>query len=111
MCGSRGSLGSWPWARTWSRGRFRRGAPSACATPAELVEDVVVDPQGKTVQVRLAQKQLRPFSVTLIGFYPRPAGPAVKPGLEEATLDLPRPAAWGLDRGGEGERRAPAAGG
>jgi hypothetical protein len=58
------------------------------ASPAELVEEVEVkeaDPQRRVAQIKLAQKQFRPFSVTLPGLY-RLAGNA-----QQATLVLPRP--------------------
>jgi hypothetical protein len=74
------------------------------ATPVSIVEDVTFDAANRTAQVRLAQKQAGPFSVTLTGFYPRPKSGGARPGREETTLELPRPAAWGLDRG-EGDRR------
>src|SRR5262249_10913647 len=76
------------------------------ATPVDLVEDVFLDPKTRTAQVRLAQKQSGPFSITLTGFYPRPKGGAAHPGPEEATLELPHPVAWGFERAGE--RRSPA---
>src|SRR5205807_5666390 len=63
------------------------------ATPVSVVEDVVLDPESRTAQVRLAQKQAGPFSVTLTGFYPRPKATAARPGKEDTALELPRPVA------------------
>ncbi len=55
-------------------------------TPADLFEpDVVLDPQTHLAQLRLAQKQVRPFSVTLVGWY------SVQAGQREAALELPYP--------------------
>lgn len=71
------------------------------ATPSEIVEDVVIDSQAHTGQIKLAQKQSRPFSVTLTGSY------AVHSGRQEAVLELPRPLAWSLDRGVRPEQELP----
>lgn len=62
------------------------------ALPAELVQDVVIDPQKQTAQIKLAQKQFRPFSVTL------PALIALPAGSQHVSLELPRPLHT-LDRG------------
>ncbi len=65
----------------------------AGATPAELVEDVVIDAQKHTALVRLAQKQLRSFSISLSGSLPGPAA-----GEREALVELPHALAWGAER-------------
>jgi hypothetical protein len=67
------------------------------ATPAEIVEDVVPDPLKQTTQVKLAHKQIRPFVVTLVGWFRTPAS------TEEASLDLVRPLTWSVERGSSGE--------
>lgn len=83
------------------------------AAPAELVEDVVTDAQGRVLQVKLAQRQTRPFSVTLPGFYALPGGGSELTGPEEAALELPRPEAWVVEstaRAAETPSPAPARG-
>jgi hypothetical protein len=77
----------------------------AGATPAELVEEVVVDAANHLASIKLAQKQYRPFSVTLPGLYAGAAPDAKKPGLEEFSQELPRPVGWGVERVVDGERR------
>jgi hypothetical protein len=65
--------------------------------PAELVEEVVIDPQSHGARIKLAQKQDRPFSVVLEGWYP------LEEGHQEVSLDLLRPRAWHLEREGREE--------
>ena len=62
------------------------------ASPTEIVEAVVVDPQSKSLQIKLAQKQFRPFSVGITGSY------FLQPGTQETNLFLPQPATWFADR-------------
>src|SRR5262249_25386283 len=61
------------------------------ATRAEIVEDVILDPSKQTAQIKLAQKQIRPFSITLSGSYP------VQPGQEDVFLELLRPLNWSVE--------------
>ncbi|HLJ98124.1 MAG TPA: hypothetical protein VKU02_33500 [Gemmataceae bacterium] len=63
------------------------------ATPAEIVEDVVVDRTKQVAQIKLAQKQNRAFALTLPGSYP------VREGRREASLELVRPLNWSVDHG------------
>lgn len=65
------------------------------ATPAELVEDVVIDRWKQTAQIKLAHKQTpgRSFTLTLPGSYP------VRRGRQEASLELVRPLAWSVEHG------------
>lgn len=65
------------------------------ASPAALVEEVAVQPDGRAAVIKLAQAQFRPFSLTLPGLLQVPAG---NEELHEASLDLPRPAAWDVAR-------------
>jgi hypothetical protein len=67
--------------------------------PAELVEDVEVDPASHRLMIRLAQKQSKPFSFTITGSYLMPNGRA-----RSASLELPRPLAWGDERNNTGQR-------
>jgi hypothetical protein len=62
------------------------------AAPAELVEEVVPDPIRAVGQIRLAQRQARPFSITLNGTYVQPAG------RRQASVELPRPLRWKAER-------------
>jgi hypothetical protein len=68
--------------------------------PAEIVDEVVLDRAARTALIRLTQKQRRRFSVTLAGSYPQPAG------KQEATLSLPQPLAWSVERRLQSERPA-----
>jgi hypothetical protein len=61
--------------------------------PADLVEDVVLDRQKQTAQVKLASKQVRPFSIKFKGSFMLPVD------RQEASLELPRPLTWGVERG------------
>jgi hypothetical protein len=70
--------------------------------PAETVEDVTTDRDSKTIQIKLAQKQFRPFALTLVGSYD------LHPDQLEAVLELPRPLTWGVERAAPADRPAPA---
>ncbi len=65
----------------------------ADADPAGVVEDIVPDRANHVAQIKLAQKQRRRFSVTLLGSYAQP------PTALEASLELPRPLLWSVERG------------
>lgn len=73
-------------------------------SPAELVEDVVVDPQTRLAVVKLAQRLYRPFTISLVGVARPPAGASGSAGLHETAVELPRPVAWGVERASEAER-------
>ncbi|HXG08510.1 MAG TPA: hypothetical protein VNK04_01855, partial [Gemmataceae bacterium] len=65
--------------------------------PGEPVHDVQVRAAGREVVIKLTEKQVNPFTVTLEGGYPPPAA-----GTHQASLRLPRLKAERLlDRGGE----------
>jgi hypothetical protein len=68
--------------------------------PADLVEAVTADTQNRVLQIKLAQKQARHFSIALSGSYM-----AQRDG-QQARLDLPRPLRWSVERRGAGERPA-----
>ncbi|MCI0458958.1 MAG: hypothetical protein L0Z62_18525 [Gemmataceae bacterium] len=54
--------------------------------PADLVDpEVVIHPETRVAQLKLAQRPLRQFHVTLAGLYP------VQAGQREASLELPYP--------------------
>lgn len=78
---------------------------SAGSSPAELVEDVQIDPATRIAQVKLAQKQFRSFSITLPGIVNLDAGRGPASQLHEAAIELPAPLSWGVDRASESERR------
>lgn len=61
--------------------------------PAEMADPPLFDATRRTATIRLAQKQFRPFSLTLPALYP------VAPGGQQ-TLELPRPLNT-LDRGAQ----------
>jgi hypothetical protein len=70
-------------------------------SPVELVEDLLVDASRQNAVVKLAQKQTRPFSITIAGSYTVPKEQA------RLVMDLPRATAWGADRlGGAPEKPA-----
>jgi hypothetical protein len=70
--------------------------------PADIVESVDEDSANQLLLVRLAQRQRRRFSVLLEGTYPQPAG------QQTASLALPRPLAWSVERRvQQGERPVP----
>jgi hypothetical protein len=56
--------------------------------PAELVEDFVLDPARQVAQIRLAQKQIRPFSLAFTGYF------AQSGDVNEASFELPRVLRW-----------------
>jgi hypothetical protein len=58
-----------------------------------VIDDVIMDSANGLVQVKL-QKQSRPFMISLPAFYP------VAEGIQQASLELPRPM-QSLDRGGQ----------
>ena len=64
-------------------------------TPADLVEDVVPDPTNQRLLVKLIQRQTRPFSFTLPGFYPLADARA-----QDAVIEMPRPLTWGDEGSG-----------
>lgn len=64
------------------------------ASPADLVEDVSIDSSRQIATIRLAQKQYRPFSITL------PVTIGLPEGKQSINLDLPRPQQT-LDRGAQ----------
>src|SRR5260370_32749549 len=66
--------------------------------PADVVEMVTPDSQNQVLQIKLAQKQLRPFSFKLAGSY------AVPRDSQEASLELPRPLKWSVERGAANDR-------
>jgi hypothetical protein len=63
------------------------------ATPVELAEDVILDRSRQTARVKLAHKQIQPFSLTLTGSY------RLQAGQQEASLALVRPRAWSVEHG------------
>lgn len=68
------------------------------AAPTELVEEVTIDAPAGMAQVRLAQRQTRPFSLVLTGLVVRP--PPTNREVDVVHLDLPRPATWSTEGGG-----------
>lgn len=64
------------------------------ASPAELVEDVLIDKQRQVAQIKLAKDCFEPFAVTL------PALIAIPAGRKQVSLELPRPLQT-LDGGGQ----------
>jgi hypothetical protein len=73
------------------------------ADPPEAIEEVVADPTNHVAQIRLAQKQRRPFSITLVGTLPQAQDE------QTARLLLPRPVAWLVERRVQSEPSGPAA--
>jgi hypothetical protein len=63
-------------------------------TPDELADPPVFDAQRRVATIKLAQKQIRPFTLTLPALYPVPSG------TQQAVLDLPKPLHT-ADRGGQ----------
>ena len=63
------------------------------ATPVEIVEDVILDRSRQIARIKLAHKQIHPFSLTLTGSY------RLHTGQEEASLELVRPSAWSVEHG------------
>jgi hypothetical protein len=61
------------------------------ATPVEIVEDVILDRTKQTARIKLAHKQINPFSLTLAGSY------RLQAGREEASLEFVRPLAWSVE--------------
>src|SRR5262249_52751014 len=61
-------------------------------TPAEIVEEVLPDRNNQLILVKLAHRQVKPFSIVLRGSYPVPEG------REDASLELVRPLAWSSER-------------
>lgn len=72
---------------------------SVGASPAELIEDVQLDPANQKLLVKLTQKQTKTFSFTLPGFCPLADARAT-----ESALELPRPVSWGDEGSGTGAR-------
>jgi hypothetical protein len=60
--------------------------------PVDLVEDLSLDSTGQLAIIKLAQKQTRPFSITIAGSY------SITKGQTQLSLELPRPVAWGSER-------------
>jgi hypothetical protein len=70
--------------------------------PPDVVEGIDEDAANQLLVVRLAQRQRRRFSVILEGTYAQPAG------QQTASLTLPRPLAWSVERRvQQGERPMP----
>jgi hypothetical protein len=72
-------------------------------TPLELIEAATVDPATHMLLIKLAQKQLRPFALTLTGSY------SLAHEQQQAVLELPRPLTWSVERSGPPERIPPPA--
>lgn len=75
------------------------------ATPAELVEDIVIDEASRIARIRLAERHSRPFTVAFSGTV-RVAGDLGRsvPNVREVSMDLPRPLSWSLERSAEVDR-------
>ncbi len=67
--------------------------------PADLIEDVVADPDSKRLIVKLAQRQTKPFSFTITGAYALPG-----PQTHALNLELPCPLTWSDERGNAGQK-------
>src|SRR5262249_5613754 len=64
----------------------------------DVVEEIMVDSQKRSAQLRLATKRLDEFSVRLYGTYP------FLVDRQETSLELPRPLTWSVDRIVSGDR-------
>jgi hypothetical protein len=60
--------------------------------PVDIVEDVVVDAQKRSLTFKLAAKQNGPFAVKMKGFYVPPLD------QQKVSLELPRPLTWQVER-------------
>lgn len=76
------------------------------AQPTELVEEVHVEPETQIAHIRLAQRQLRPFQLTLTGTLPIASALEARANGADVAVELPRPLAWGVDRGPGLDRRS-----
>jgi hypothetical protein len=70
--------------------------------PVDLVEDISIDTTRHTAVVKLAEKQTRPFSLTISGSSPVPKG------QEHVSLELPQAAAREAERSRGSQSPAPA---
>jgi hypothetical protein len=73
---------------------------TAGAMPSQIVEDVILDRSKQTAQIKLAQSQIRPFTLTLAGCYPVPTGEL------ETSLEFVRPLNWSVQHGVSNERQS-----